>query len=205
MFCGEAIGEAAPPMLDASAMPRINAFDMSESTGRFRSMGWMMLKQSTGAATLEIHILKNIATNMFVMITVLALVPALLSTNVAIILAMLYFDRAAAIVKPPSNSIMTGVHIEAKTAFVASFASSLLYGFWSDLIIPSITTRKGMRRDVTNKGIGSVAHNKDTKTSMARQFCCSGFFMIGTKSRTRKMANITTRAKNVELNNHLGS
>ncbi len=27
MFCGEAIGEAAPPMLDARAMPRISALE----------------------------------------------------------------------------------------------------------------------------------------------------------------------------------
>ena len=55
------------------------------------------------------------ATNIDVNKTVLGLVPALLSTNVAMILAMLYFDSAAAMVKPPSNSMMTGVHIAAKT------------------------------------------------------------------------------------------
>jgi hypothetical protein len=74
----------------------------------------MMLKQSTGAATLLIHMLANIATPMLVSNTVRGFVPALLSTNVAIIFAMLYFDNAAAIVKPPSSSIMTGVHMAAK-------------------------------------------------------------------------------------------
>jgi len=59
--------------------------------------------------------LANIATNMLVKRTVRGFVPALLRTKVAIILAMLYFDKAAAIVKPPSKSIITGVHIEAKT------------------------------------------------------------------------------------------
>lgn len=59
--------------------------------------------------------LANIATNMFVRSTVLGFVPALLSTKVAIIFAMLYFDSAAAIVKPPSKSIITGVHIAEKT------------------------------------------------------------------------------------------
>ena len=48
-----------------------------------------------------IHILANIATNILVTSTVLGLVPALLNTNVAIILAMLYLESAAAIVKPP--------------------------------------------------------------------------------------------------------
>lgn len=38
-FWGEAIGDAAPPMLEARAMPRRSALIMSESVGRFRSMG----------------------------------------------------------------------------------------------------------------------------------------------------------------------
>lgn len=39
MFCGEAIGESMPPILDAKAMPSINAFDIGESAGKLRSMG----------------------------------------------------------------------------------------------------------------------------------------------------------------------
>jgi hypothetical protein len=73
-----------------------------------------MLKQRTGAATLLIHMLANIATPMLVNNTVRGFVPALLKTKVAIILAMLYFDSAAAIVKPPSRSIITGVHMAEK-------------------------------------------------------------------------------------------
>jgi hypothetical protein len=75
----------------------------------------MIEKHSTGAATLLIHILANMATNMLTTRTVLGFVPALLRTKVAIILAMLYFDSAAAIVKPPSSSMMTGVHMAEKT------------------------------------------------------------------------------------------
>lgn len=75
---------------------------------------WMMLKQRTGAATLLIHILANIATPMQVRSTVRGLVPALLKVKVAIIFAMLYLLSAAAIVKPPSRSMITGVHIAAK-------------------------------------------------------------------------------------------
>jgi hypothetical protein len=75
----------------------------------------MMEKHSTGAATLLIHILANMATNMLTRRTVLGLVPALLRTRVAIILAMLYLDSAAAMVKPPSSSMMTGVHMAEKT------------------------------------------------------------------------------------------
>lgn len=52
---------------------------------------------------------------MLVRRTVRGFVPALLKTNVAIILAMLYLDRAAAIVNPPSSNMMTGVHMAAKT------------------------------------------------------------------------------------------
>lgn len=39
MFWGEAIGEAAPPMLAARAMPRIRALEKRESEGRLRRRG----------------------------------------------------------------------------------------------------------------------------------------------------------------------
>jgi hypothetical protein len=39
MFCGDAIGEAIPPMLEARAMPRIKAFENLESEGKLRSIG----------------------------------------------------------------------------------------------------------------------------------------------------------------------
>lgn len=79
-----------------------------------------MEKQSTGDATLLIHMLRIMATNILVMRTVRGLVPALLRTKVAIIFAIWNFDSAAAIVKPPSSSMMTGVHIEANT-YLAAF------------------------------------------------------------------------------------
>lgn len=84
----------------------------------------MIEKHKTGAATLLIHMLAKAATNMFVTRTVLGLVPALLRTNVAILLAMSYLDRAAATVKPPRRSMMTGVHIAEKIYFVAALAPS---------------------------------------------------------------------------------
>ena len=83
----------------------------------------MIEKHSTGAATLLIHMLKNILTNMFVTSTTRGLVPALLNTKVAMRRATSYLDNAAAIVKPPSSSIITGVHIDAKTALVAASES----------------------------------------------------------------------------------
>jgi hypothetical protein len=85
---------------------------------------WMMDRHSTGAATLLIHILANAATNILVMRTVLGLVPALLKTNVAILFAISYLDNAAATVKPPRSSMITGVHIAAKIYFAAASASS---------------------------------------------------------------------------------
>jgi len=86
---------------------------------------WMMEKHNTGAATLLIHMLANAATNMLVTRTVLGLVPALLRTNVAILFAISYLDKAAATVNPPSRSIITGVHMAEKIYFVAALASNL--------------------------------------------------------------------------------
>ena len=112
-----------------------------------------MEKHKTGAATLLIHILATIATNIFVRRTVRGLVPALLRTNVAMSLAMWYLDKAAAIVKPPSSSMMTGVHIAANTYRVASGGLSRLCGFWSERTTCKTTARKGMSSDVTNNGM----------------------------------------------------
>jgi len=112
-----------------------------------------MEKHNTGAATFEIHMLANMATNMFVIKTVRGLVPALLRTNVAIILAMLYLDRAAAMVNPPRSSMMTGVHIAEKTYEAAAFDSSRRWGISSDLTTRSTTTRKGTSIEVTNNGM----------------------------------------------------
>ena len=40
MFCGEAIGEAIPPRLQARAMPRMSALLKLESVGRLRRRGY---------------------------------------------------------------------------------------------------------------------------------------------------------------------
>src|SRR5690242_1123891 len=113
----------------------------------------MMEKHNTGAATLLIHILANMATNMFVRRTVLGFVPALLRTNVAIILAMLYFESAAAIVNPPRSSMITGVHIAANTYPAAAFEPSLLCGSTSLRTTSRVTARKGTSSDVTKRGM----------------------------------------------------
>lgn len=46
MFCGEAIGEAAPPIFEASAIPSMSAFEKLESAGRFRSSGYQDISLS---------------------------------------------------------------------------------------------------------------------------------------------------------------
>jgi hypothetical protein len=48
-FWGDAMGEAAPPMLEARAMPRSNAFVMLESAGRLRRIGCLVSKSTTEA------------------------------------------------------------------------------------------------------------------------------------------------------------
>lgn len=131
MFWGLAMGLAIPPMLLARAMPRIRAFEKSEPAGRFRRRGWMMEKQSTGAATLEIHIEANMATNMLVTSTVRGRVPALDRTKVAMRFAMPYLLSAAARAKPPRSSMITGVHMAENMYLVASLVSILLWGLSS--------------------------------------------------------------------------
>lgn len=38
-FCGEEMGEAMPPMLDASAMPRMSALEKGDFDGSVRRIG----------------------------------------------------------------------------------------------------------------------------------------------------------------------
>lgn len=57
-------------------------------SGHLEVLTCIIEKQSTGAATLLIHMLAIMATNIFVSNTVRGLVPALLSTKVAMSLAI---------------------------------------------------------------------------------------------------------------------
>ena len=91
----------------------------------------MMEKHKTGAATLLIHMLATMATNMFVIKTVRGRVPALLRTKVASNFAMSYLDKAAAIAKPPRSSMMTGVHMAAKMYVAAALESNRWRGLSS--------------------------------------------------------------------------
>jgi hypothetical protein len=71
---------------------------------------------------------------------------------VAIIFAMLYFDTAAAMVKPPSRSMMTGDHVALKTYEAAALDSRHLWGAVSLRTTLRVMARKGTGREVTKKG-----------------------------------------------------
>lgn len=113
----------------------------------------MIEKHSTGAATLLIHILAKAATNMFVTKTVRGRVPALLRTQVAIRFAMSYLESAAATVKPPRSSIITGDHMAGKMNFAASEADNLLSEPTVEGKTLRITHRNGTIKDVTKRGM----------------------------------------------------
>ena len=53
MFCGEAIGEAAPPILEARAIPRMRALEKRDSEGRLRSKGWSRVSCFTNLGTIK--------------------------------------------------------------------------------------------------------------------------------------------------------
>ena len=95
------------------------------------------------------------ATNIFAIKTVFGCVPALLNTNVARRLSILHLDRAAARVKPPMSSMMTGVHIAAKMAEVASFEFSLVGGLPGSSSHTTLrrTDKKGISSEVTKRGM----------------------------------------------------
>lgn len=116
----------------------------------------MIEKHSTGAATLLISMLAKAATSMFARRTVLGVVPALLSTNVAIRLSILHLDSAAARVKPPRSNIITGDHMEAKMYLAARSESNLSCGGSSFVTTLRTTQRNGTIREVTNRGIAYI-------------------------------------------------
>lgn len=121
--------------------------------GEISKLTSIIEKQSTGAATLLISILANAATNMLAKITVRGCVPALLSTKVARCLSIRHLDNAAASVKPPRSSMMTGVHMAAKMYLAASFAPRRTEGSTSEWTTRRTTQRKGIVKEVTNKGM----------------------------------------------------
>lgn len=168
MFWGEAIGEAIPPTLDARAIPKIRALMNWEPLGNVLNNGWISEKQSTGAATFETHMEANKATPMIVSKTTEGLVPALDKIHVDINLAMWYFDNAAANVKPPNNNNMTEFHIVDNINFEESTESmSEPSSFFNT---PRLTINKGINKEVTKRGMASVAHKREEQINNAKQF-----------------------------------
>ncbi|KAH3687990.1 hypothetical protein WICPIJ_001022 [Wickerhamomyces pijperi] len=86
-------------------------------------------------------------------------------------LAMLYLDKAAAKVNPPSNNMITDPHIDPKMNLEADSGSILLP--LSSFSTPKVTINKGTNSEVTNNGMASVAHKIDAHTNKAKQFFCS--------------------------------
>ena len=107
-----------------------------------------------------ISMLDTIAMNILVSSTTRGFVPALLRTNVAIRLATLYFERAAAIVKPPSRSMITEVHIALNTNEAVSLVSRRFCEEPGSRTTRSTTTRNGTNKDVTNSGFASKANHQ---------------------------------------------
>jgi hypothetical protein len=102
---------------------------------------------------LLISILAKAATIIVAKRTTRGVVPALLRTKVARYLSILHLESAAARVKPPSKSIMTGVHMDEKMYLAAALESSLSSGITSECATRSTTQRNGMMSEVTNRGI----------------------------------------------------
>lgn len=112
----------------------------------------MREKQSTGAATLLIHIDRNAATLIMASRTHFGPVPALRSTADAIILAMWCLLKAAASVKPPRSSIITGENMSENTFFAADLAS-MRKPVSGNRSTPRTTTKNGTSSAVTNSGM----------------------------------------------------
>ena len=112
----------------------------------------MIERHNTGAATLLIHMLANVATNIFDKSTKLGFVPALDNTKVAMILAIWYLLNAPAIAKPPKSNIITGENMAWNIYLVASCAGSW---WWLSSLrkTPKHTANKGTKSEVTNSGI----------------------------------------------------
>lgn len=106
-----------------------------------------------GAATLLIHILANVATDINTSRTTLGFEPAAFKIRVAVMTSSRVFESTAAIVKPPIRSIMVGENIWEKMYLVASAALSLSSSPSDERRTRRVTVKKGTARDVTNKGI----------------------------------------------------
>jgi hypothetical protein len=53
MFCGDAIGDAAPPTFAASAIPRMSALEKSDSGGRLRRSGYTSVSTARNTSNKE--------------------------------------------------------------------------------------------------------------------------------------------------------
>ena len=112
----------------------------------------------------------NNATPIIVNKTTEGFVPAFDKIQVEMTLAILYFDKAAAKVKPPNNNKITEFHIVDKMNLDEDTASiNEPSSFFNTC---NTTIKIGIKSDVTNNGIVSVAQSKDAHINNAKQFFC---------------------------------
>ena len=100
------------------------------------------------------------ATNIFVKRMKCGFVPAEAKMCVESTLAMLYLERAAAKVNPPSKSMMTLDHIVDSINWEES-RGDIGWEVTGSLMTGNTTISRGIIREVTKRGIVSVAHSKD--------------------------------------------
>mmetsp|Transcript_19139 Transcript_19139/g.53589 ORF Transcript_19139/g.53589 Transcript_19139/m.53589 type:complete len:302 (+) Transcript_19139:1429-2334(+) len=200
MFWGEEMGLVMPPMLDASATPMTRLLAKGVVTSMVRRMGWNSEKHSTGAATLEIHMDAKAATNMDASSTFRGTLPTRESTATAICFAMKCLDKAAAMEKPPSSSMVTWENMAWKIAFAASGAD--MRSGWFGWLVSTSTRRTaakgGTSKAVAKRGMASVAHRRDTNANNAAQLDFSGSSKRSAMSSPRKVPMQSSR-KNVLL------
>lgn len=109
---------------------------------------------------METHMETKSATNIFVKRMKCGFVPAEAKMWVERTLAMLYLERAAAKVNPPNKSMMTLDHIDDKMNWEDSRAA-MGWEVTGSLMTGNTTMSRGIIREVTKRGIVSVAHSRD--------------------------------------------
>lgn len=109
--------------------------------------------------------------------------------------ATLYLDRAAARVNPPKSNMITLDHIVDKM-YCEDSAGVMTLPVDEFFKTGKKTTNRGTNREVTNRGIVSVAHNKEAYTRIAKQFFCNRSANGEKTSRTMKTEVINRNFKN---------
>ncbi len=178
-FCGDAIGEAIPATLDASAIPKTNAwanwfwtvFPLTFVSFNVFKIGWTTEYINTGAATLETKAATSVETTIIANNIGAGFCLTFESKNVHADLSRLCLESAAARVKPPSKSKIIGDHIAAQMNLDASDAvkTSPVSGSFNTF---RMTSKNGNNNEVVKSGMASEAHKREQHIKTAKQFFC---------------------------------